>query len=233
MRTSSNGSYFRVAGPSCGEFTGHRWIPLMGASDLGALMFSLMYAWFNVWVNNGDAGGLRRPRARNDVTVMIEIYIACFRNLVLVPLNDTIEWRCSAVHFLHDITYDTMITVAKLRSDFKLTTGYLCLAVTGELWDACCEDVGRNCSVVAAPHCIQIMIRNQLKYITHVFIYIESYVVWWLNAVLGALKLIFACFRNVCWFHLKTQPNAVVARSNFSLHYIWHYDDSGKFKIGI
>ena len=113
----------------------------------GALMFSLMYAWFDVWVNNGDNGGLRRPRAHNDVTVMIEIYIACFKNLVLVPLNDAIKWRCSAVHFLHDITYGTMITVAKLRSDFKLTAGYLCLAVTGQLWDACCEDIGRNLPV--------------------------------------------------------------------------------------
>ena len=113
----------------------------------GALMFSLMYAWFNVWVNNGDAGGLRRLRDHNDVTVMIEIYFACFQNLELVPLNDTIEWRCSAVHFLYDITYGTMITVANLRSDFKLTAGYLCPAVTGQLWDACCEDIGRNLPV--------------------------------------------------------------------------------------
>ena len=28
MMTSSNGNIFRVAGPLCGEFTGHRWIPL-------------------------------------------------------------------------------------------------------------------------------------------------------------------------------------------------------------
>ena len=27
MMTSSNGNIFRVAGPLCGEFTGHRWIP--------------------------------------------------------------------------------------------------------------------------------------------------------------------------------------------------------------
>ena len=31
--TSSNGSIFRVTGPLCGEFTGHRWIPLTKASD--------------------------------------------------------------------------------------------------------------------------------------------------------------------------------------------------------
>ena len=29
MITSSNGKIFRVTGPLCGEFTGHRWIPLV------------------------------------------------------------------------------------------------------------------------------------------------------------------------------------------------------------
>ena len=32
MMTSSNGNIFRVTGTSCGEFTGHRWIPLTKAS---------------------------------------------------------------------------------------------------------------------------------------------------------------------------------------------------------
>ena len=33
MMTSSNGYIFRVTGPLCGEFTGHRWIPRTKASD--------------------------------------------------------------------------------------------------------------------------------------------------------------------------------------------------------
>ena len=33
MMTYSNGNIFRVTGPLCGEFTGHRWIPLTKASD--------------------------------------------------------------------------------------------------------------------------------------------------------------------------------------------------------
>ena len=33
MMTSSNGNIFRVTGPYCGEFTGHRWIPHTKASD--------------------------------------------------------------------------------------------------------------------------------------------------------------------------------------------------------
>ena len=33
MMPSSNGNIFRGTGPLCGEFTGHRWIPLTKASD--------------------------------------------------------------------------------------------------------------------------------------------------------------------------------------------------------
>ena len=33
MMTSSNGYNFRVSGPLCGKFTGHRWIPITKASD--------------------------------------------------------------------------------------------------------------------------------------------------------------------------------------------------------
>ena len=33
MMTSSNGNIFRVTGPLCEEFTGHRWIPRTKASD--------------------------------------------------------------------------------------------------------------------------------------------------------------------------------------------------------
>ena len=33
MMTSWNGNVFRVTGLLCGEFTGHRWIPLTNASD--------------------------------------------------------------------------------------------------------------------------------------------------------------------------------------------------------
>ena len=36
----------------------------------GALMFSLIYAWTNGWLNNQYAGDLRRHRAHYDVTVM-------------------------------------------------------------------------------------------------------------------------------------------------------------------
>ena len=37
----------------------------------GALMFSLICTWINGWVNNREAGDLRRYRAHYDVTVMV------------------------------------------------------------------------------------------------------------------------------------------------------------------
>ena len=39
----------------------------------GALMFSLICAWITDWVNNREAGDLRRHRGHYDVTVMIEV----------------------------------------------------------------------------------------------------------------------------------------------------------------
>ena len=72
MMTSSNGNIFRVTGPLCGEFTGDQWRGDK-AQWRGALMFSLICAWMNSWVNNGEDGDLRRHRTRYDVTVMKEI----------------------------------------------------------------------------------------------------------------------------------------------------------------
>ena len=39
----------------------------------GALMFSLIRAWINDWVNNREAGDLRRQRGNYDLIVMIGI----------------------------------------------------------------------------------------------------------------------------------------------------------------
>ena len=39
----------------------------------GALMFSLIYAWINDWVNNREAGDLRRQHGHYDVIVMVSI----------------------------------------------------------------------------------------------------------------------------------------------------------------
>ena len=73
MMTSSNGNIFRVTGPLCGEFTGHRWIPRTKAIDVDLWCFLLMCVWINDWVNNRGAGDLRRNRGHYDVTVMFSL----------------------------------------------------------------------------------------------------------------------------------------------------------------
>ena len=40
-------------------------------SGRGAMMFSLICAWINGWVNSREAGDLRRNRAHHDFTVMV------------------------------------------------------------------------------------------------------------------------------------------------------------------
>ena len=63
--------FFRVTGPLCGEFSGHRWIPHTKASDAEPLFFLWSVLWINGWVNNRYTGDLRRHRAHYDVVVMI------------------------------------------------------------------------------------------------------------------------------------------------------------------
>ena len=70
VMTSSNGSIFRVTGPLCAEFTGDRWIPRTKGHSRGTLVFYLICAWTNGWVNNRCIGYLKRHRAHYDIIVM-------------------------------------------------------------------------------------------------------------------------------------------------------------------
>ena len=67
MITSSNGIIFSVTGPSSGEFTSHRWIPLTKVSDAVLDVFYDMRL-NKLLRNNRDAGDSRRHRAHNDMT---------------------------------------------------------------------------------------------------------------------------------------------------------------------
>ena len=69
MMTSSNGNLFHVTGHLWGEFTGHRGIPAQRPVKRSFDVFFDL-PWINGWVNNGEAGDLRRYRAHYDVIVM-------------------------------------------------------------------------------------------------------------------------------------------------------------------
>ena len=55
----------------------------------GALLLSLICVWINGWVNNREAGDLRRDRAHQDVIVMVWVVCPCY----IVRLS----WHCDAV----------------------------------------------------------------------------------------------------------------------------------------
>ena len=64
----------------------------------GVLMFSLICAWINAWVNNREAGDLRRHHAHYDVTVMIRLKVlvsvqvsSAVRNSWII-INTTWQW---------------------------------------------------------------------------------------------------------------------------------------------
>ena len=65
--TSSNGNIFRVTGHLRGEFPVNS--PHKGQWR-EALMFPLICGWINGWVNNREAGDLRRQCSHYDVIVM-------------------------------------------------------------------------------------------------------------------------------------------------------------------
>ena len=67
----------------------------------GALVFSLICVWINGWVNNREAGDLRRRRAHYDVTVMFCAAgcISPFLLVLQVRLYFQCQVLCSRIHF--------------------------------------------------------------------------------------------------------------------------------------
>ena len=53
----------------------------------GALMFSLICAWINSWVNNGQAGDLRRHCIHYDVIITVDVAVGNWTN------DDSINWH--------------------------------------------------------------------------------------------------------------------------------------------
>ena len=112
LMTSSNGNIFRVTGPLCGELTGHRWIPLTKASDVELWCFLWSAPGINGWVNNREAGDLKRHRAHYDVIVVSQELCIRFALTTMSPSsNPEVVWQYeqinktkhNGVHILWDI----------------------------------------------------------------------------------------------------------------------------------
>ena len=68
----------------------------------GALMFSLICVWINGWVNNREAGDLRRYRAHYDIIVMLQVYLAINDSCRSCWLDDLIQ---NALKKFHDFSW--------------------------------------------------------------------------------------------------------------------------------
>ena len=79
----------------------------------GALMFSLNCAWINRWVNNREAGDLRRHRAHYDVIVMTRLFFIqithranlylSFQGEIWSILRKFIIWFISCICYRHAV----------------------------------------------------------------------------------------------------------------------------------
>ena len=83
MMTSSNGNIFRVTGPLCGEFTGHRWIPRTKASD--AENINAPRHW-PLWGNSPVTGDLPASKVRFITIVLWQLSAKSHYN---VAIKDT------------------------------------------------------------------------------------------------------------------------------------------------
>ena len=120
MITSSNGNIFRVAGPLCGEFTGHRWIPHTKARDAELWCFLWSAHLMNGWANNHEAGDLRRLRAHYDVMVMQCIYKVFFVDFQRCPFwNSTrniLSIYCKRMYFISKSNFTSAYTLVILSN---------------------------------------------------------------------------------------------------------------------
>ena len=132
MMTSSNGNIFRVDGPLCGEFTGHRWILLTKASDAELWCFLWYAPWINGWVTNREAGDFRRHCAHYYVIVMNQDYTS---TVLQLSVADNCRRRGG-------------------RGPYPYTTG-----TWGSITSKCCWQIYLNCCNVMSLAAFQFIVQ--------------------------------------------------------------------------
>ena len=85
---------FRITGHLCEEFTGHRRFPCTKTSEAELWCFFIC-AWTYGWVNNREAGDLRRHRAHYDVIVMYSVKCMCYLRLENKAIVVSIMLACT------------------------------------------------------------------------------------------------------------------------------------------
>ena len=80
----------------------------------GALIFSLICVWINSWINNREAGDLRRYRAHYDVIVMHWMWADNFREYICLPGD--VYYISILTHFSF-ISTDGNVTLGQTPTD--------------------------------------------------------------------------------------------------------------------
>ena len=94
----------------------------------GALKFSLLCDWTNVWVNNPDASDFRRHRAHYDVTVMgvipVSVYIPGYARYRIRPVQYTLFgcWKCSGFRWYAIHSAWIQLAHASLQLNFAIAS---------------------------------------------------------------------------------------------------------------
>ena len=103
MMTPTNGNSFRVTDPLCGEFAGHRWIPLAKASD-AEFWFFFICAWINGWLSKQSWGWWCETPSRS---LWRHCYVIYSNFGIHIPrmnaYNDHLAW-----HIYHRLNFNTM-----------------------------------------------------------------------------------------------------------------------------
>ena len=117
MMTWSNGNIFRVTGTLCGEFIVSPVNSPHKGQWRGALIFSSNCAWINGWVNNREAGNLRRHCAHYDGIVMYKFSHTSQLNQLLhtsyFTWPDEIHQYIIAIHCIYLSTASTALVRAQ------------------------------------------------------------------------------------------------------------------------
>ena len=137
MMKSSNGNIFHVTGPLCGEFTGPGEFPQHKGQWRGALMFTLICVWINGWVNNHEAGDLRRYRVHYDIIVMMKFTALTW------TITDPVHWHIYAA--LGGMSYGKFVCIVHRLVHFWVNGALLSRVY-------CCTEVWKIKQLLYSEH---------------------------------------------------------------------------------
>ena len=122
----------------------------------GALMFYWICAWTNGWVNNGEAGHLRRHRAHYDVTVMMitnSHVVKLWTELSRPGIMKVKTCCCKILQGDQFRIRNYPITKNTLCNFMLKSMEMYCLAISYSTFSECVQDALRKCSA-GSPGCI-------------------------------------------------------------------------------